>query len=90
MANDFDHKLTIDCPVARNPEIFAQLDASLTHLGSSIKELERLVESVNTTATNANKTANSANKKVDFLYWFFGAVGGVIGVIAIIYNIVKG
>lgn len=90
MANDFDHKLTIDCPVARNPEIFAQLDASISHLSGAIEELEKAAENAHNTARDAQKTANSANKKVDFLYWFFGAVGGVVALGVIVYNFVKG
>lgn len=90
MANDYDHKLTIDCPVAKNPEIFAQLDASIISLSATIKELQRVAESANGCAKEAQKTANSANKKVDFLYWFFGAAGGILAVAAVIYSFVKG
>lgn len=90
MGNDFDHKLTIDCPVARNPEIFARLDVSIHSLSLAIEELKKVSESANNTAKEAQKIAGSAHKKVDFLYWFFGAVGGIFAVAAVIYNFVKG
>ena len=90
MANDFDHKLTIDCPVARNPEVFAQLDASIHSLSAAIKELEKVSEAANNCAKEAQKVANSAHKKVDFLYWFFGALAGISAVAAVLYNFVRG
>ena len=90
MANDYDHKLTIDCPVARNPEIFAQLDTSINSLSLAIEGLEKAAKAANNTAQSAQKTANSANKKVDFLYWFFGAVCTAITIGAVIYSVVKG
>ena len=78
-----EHKLIIDCPVAQNPDIFTQVNGS-------IEALRKTLEQVVKDTSEAKGVAYNAKKKVDYLYWFFYTVGGLLAAGAIILNLSGG
>lgn len=74
-----DHKITIDCPVVKDTEIFSKI-------GHSISELKVVLNNHETRLDVVEVKADRAVTKVNYLYWFFATVAGLFSVGSIIWH----
>ena len=82
MPDTHDHKLVIRCPVADKPEIFNEINGSITNLHQTISRIEGI-------ADHANKTAVRADKRVDRIYVILGFLLVMAPIIFQLYHIFK-
>lgn len=83
------HKLIIECPVARDPEVFAKINGSFDKLNDRLDDMAGKQQKLECKHKATEATANSANKKVDFIYWLGGGSLGVT-VIGLLWRLLTG